>query len=191
MGKTVKKLLLLLALAPAAMPPPALAAAGATLYDIEALVFENRQPNLEGGEAWKETARDTAELGQAALAEGLPTPDSALAKAAKALEAGGRHRVLVHRRWQQAAEAKSETTPLRLQSAGRELDGTARFYSSRFLYVELNLILQGAGEAYPLAEQRRVRLQEIHYFDHPKLGVLVRVTAAGKTEAPETAPPTK
>ncbi len=187
----MRKLFALLALVTAVMPAAALSAAGTTLYDIEVLVFENRQPGLEGGETWKETTKENAELNQAALPEGAPAPDSALSQAAAALERGGQHRILVHRRWQQTAEAKTASAPLRLQSAGRELDGTMRFYLNRLLYVEMDLVLQGVGTAYPLTEHRRVRPQEIHYFDHPRLGALVRVTAVGKVETPRPGPQVK
>lgn len=175
-----------------AVPLPATSAASTTLYDIEVLVFENRQPGLEGGEAWKELRKELGDVEQAATPEGTPAPDSALAQAAGALERGGQHRVLVHKRWQQNADAKSATAPLRLQSADNELDGTLRFYLSRFLHVELNLALQdprgtGGVTSFQLSEHRRVRPQEIHYFDHPKLGALVRVTAVGKSESPQPA----
>lgn len=189
LGKTVKILSALLTVATLMLAPSAGAATGATLYDIEVLVFENRQPGLEGGEAWKQPQKEPGETEQAAIPEGAPAPDSTLSQAFAQLERGGQHRVLAHKRWQQNADAKSETTPLRLQSPGQELDGTLRFYFSRFLHLELNLTLQeaGGGMAYQLAEHRRVRPQEIYYFDHPKLGALVRVTAVGKPEKPKPA----
>ena len=64
--------------------------------------------------------------------------------------------------------------------------------SGRSLYVELNLALQdprgtSGVKAFHLNEHRRVRPQEIHYFDHPRLGALVRVTAVGKPEATQPA----
>ncbi len=188
-GKTVKSLSALLATAALLLPVLAWPASGPTLYDIEVLVFENRQPGLEGGETWREAARESGDREQAATPEGAPAPDSALSQAADVLARGGQHRILAHKRWQQNADAKSETMPLRLQSQGPELDGTLRFYFSRFLHVELNLTLQdGAGGiAYQLTEHRRVRPQEIYYFDHPKLGALVRVTAVGKPEKPKPA----
>lgn len=170
---------------------PVASAAGPTLYDIEVLVFENRQPSLEGGETWKESRKEIAELDRAALPEAAPTPDSALSQAIGGLERGGQHRVLVHRRWQQTAGAKTETAPLRLQSTGRGLDGTMRFYLNRFLYVEMDLVLRGLNETYPLTEHRRVRPQEVQYFDHPRLGALVRITALDKSEVPKPAPRVK
>lgn len=185
----MKNLLILLTGALLLAPPSAWPATGATLYDIEVLVFENRLPGLEGGEFWKAPAKESSDIEQATLPEGVPAPDSALSQAASALERGGQHRVLAHKYWQQAAEAKAETMPLRLQSPGGELDGLLRFYFSRFLHVELNLTLQDSagGTAYRLAEHRRVRPQEIYYFDHPRIGALVRVTAVGKPEKPKPA----
>ncbi len=188
-GKTVKILSALLAATTLILAPTVWPATGATLYDIEVLVFENRQPGLEGGEAWKELRKETGSAETAASPEGVPEPNSTLSRAADALARGGQHRVLAHKRWQQNADAKSETTPLRLQNQGQELDGTIRFYFSRFLHVELNLTLQesGGGTTYQLAEHRRVRPQEIYYFDHPKLGALIRVTAVGKAVKPRPA----
>ena len=71
--------------------------------------------------------------------------------------------------------------------------GTVRVYLSRFLHVNLDLTLQdGAPGALPtsdtelnelslapryrLVTQRQVRSGELHYFDHPAFGVLVRIT---------------
>ncbi len=188
-GKTVKILSTLLAAAVLTLPALAWPATGPTLYDIEVLVFENRQPGLEGGETWKEPRKEPGDTEATASPESAPEPNSTLSKAAAELVRGGQHRMLAHKRWQQNADTKSETTPLRLQSPGQELDGTLRFYFSRFLHVELNLTLQEAagGMAYQLAEHRRVRPQEIYYFDHPKLGALVRITAVGKPEKPKSA----
>ena len=189
----MKRFFAILGLVLLAVPLSALPAASTTLYDIEVLVFENSQPGLEGGEAWKELRKELGDIEQAATPEGAPAPDSALSQAAGALERGGQHRILVHKRWQQNADAKSATTPLRLQSANNQLDGTLRFYFNRSLYVELNLALQdprgtSGVKAFHLNEHRRVRPQEIHYFDHPKLGALVRVTAvAGNPETPQPA----
>ncbi len=188
----MRRLFSILGLFALTAPLPAAPTVSTTLYDIEVLVFENNQPSLEGREAWKETLRESADAEQTATPEGAPAPDSTLSQAARTLEHGGQHRILVHKHWQQNADAKSATTPLRLQSANNELDGTLRFYFNRSLHVELNLALQdpraaGGVTAFQLIEHRRVRPQEIHYFDHPRLGALVRITAVGKPEPPRPA----
>ena len=80
------------------------------------------------------------------------------------------------------------TEPLTLY----QLDGTARLYSRRYLHLELDLRwTQSAngdaarsGELLPestlrsfrLNETRRMRRDQLHYFDHPRFGVLARVS---------------
>lgn len=174
-----------------AAPVTALHAAPATanLYEIEVIVFQNRLSELEGGETWTRGPEKTAAAGkdETAGTGERPPEDSTLSAAAAALEKSGRHHVLAHLRWQQSAEAKSVSKPVRIGSAAGELDGSLRFYLSRFLILELNLALRDmrGGETpentavmYQLNEPRRIKVSETHYFDHPKFGALVRVTQA-------------
>lgn len=180
-----------LALLAGAIPAHAATTSGPpSNYDVEVVVFENRLPALDGGELWpRENLRSLATDIAAAVETQAPDEGAPLAAAAKALAADGGHRVLAHRRWTQAAEARSAAQVVRL-NAGETLDGVLRFYLSRFLHIDVNLVLvDGAGSwrdenfagvAYRLSEHRRVKTQEINYFDHPKFGVIVRVTQEGK-----------
>jgi len=170
---------------------PAYAAAPSTnVYEIEVVVFENRNPDLEGGELW---GRDpdksaNANMNDAVSVGGKPAADSSLSATAAALENSGRHHVLAHLRWQQSAEAKSVSKPVKVVSADGALEGALRFYSSRFLLLDVNLTLReavsggmsvGTGQiapVYRLTEARRVKSSETYYFDHPKFGALVRVS---------------
>ena len=58
--------------------------------------------------------------------------------------------------------------------------GTIRLYVARYLHVEAHLIYENpyaANQAlFELRESRRMRSGELHYFDHPVFGALVRVT---------------
>lgn len=173
---------------------PVFAAAPAStpnVYDIEVIVFQNQMPDLEGGEIWRNNPEQSVNPDMAqAVAIGEPAPpDAFLSPAADALEKSGRHHVLAHLHWQQAAEAKSVSKPVKISGPNGLLDGTLRFYLSRYLLVDLNLSLQEAPSAglfgvteqatpvvYHLSEYRRVRLLETHYFDHPMFGALVRVS---------------
>jgi hypothetical protein len=177
----------LLMLLPAAVPGTA--AATSNVYQVEVVVFENRLPALEGGEIWSHDhpQTETADTADAVNAGVTPPPDSPLAAAAEALEKSGRHPVLAHLTWEQTADAKSVTKPVKIADASGKLSGTLRFYLSRFLYVDLDLALKappgagvpagtaGGAPVYHLDEHRRVRIAEINYFDHPKFGALVRV----------------
>ncbi len=160
----------------------------APLYEIEILVFENRLPELEGGESWLGEPRITPALLAEAIDVGTPpASDSELARAAKLLEKDGHYRVLAHLRWQQTAEGKSATKPVRIRGVDPALDGVLRFYLSRFLHVDLELVWRQTAKgdsgltpsspaaAYGIAAHRRIRTKELHYFDHPKFGALLRV----------------
>jgi peptidoglycan-binding protein CsiV len=163
----------------------AVSAAPATnAYVVEVLVFENRLPELEGSELWTRNSPAAAApdvSGAIVLSESAPANSSLAA----ALQRDGTYRVLAHHRWRQTAEEKSATKAIRLRNPSGQLDGTVRFYMSRFLHVDVDLALQeqtgvAGGVTYRLTEHRRVKTQEANYFDHPKLGVLVRVSAVGK-----------
>jgi len=159
------------------------------LYEVEAIVFINQLPDMEGDELWRieQTRLENGDIAEAVVLGEKPPVESLLSPAALALEQSGRHRVLAHLRWQQNAEVKSSSKPVNIGNPAEGLDGALRFYSSRYLLMDINLILRepartglfgvagGDTWIYRLNEFRRIKLLETHYFDHPKFGVLVRV----------------
>ncbi len=186
----MQRLFLVLILVFTPITLPYAATPSSNVYEVEVVVFENRTPDLDGGELWKRDLGKSAdaELKDAVTAGEKPPADSLLSPAAAALEKSGQHHVLAHLRWQQSAEAKSLSHPVKITNAESGLDGALRFYLSRFLLVDVNLMLKevttggifgGAdkeGLVYRLSERRRVKLSETHYFDHPRFGALVRVS---------------
>ncbi len=110
------------------------------------------------------------------------------------------YRVLSYAAWIQEAVEKSAAPVvpvvprLSADSPSGEFSGAAKFYKGTFLQIELNLKLQPVitsvtqsgdladlyrqrllPEEHVLVERRRVRLNEVHYFDHPRLGAIVTV----------------
>ena len=157
-----------------------------TNYDVEILVFDMQLPEFEGSELWTRIPRSTDST--AVRLKGN-APSDTFAAAITAMQMDGRYRVLLHKRWSQPGEPKSERPPVLLATDDDELNGTFRFFLSRFLHVELNLAYQpqrGAignysaeSEGQPtfvIDDQQRIKSNELYYFDHPKFGVLVRVS---------------
>jgi len=69
-----------------------------------------------------------------------------------------------------------------LQSSdGYNLIGTITVWRQRFLHAELDLLLRPAGgtDEVRLRQRRKMRSRELHYVDHPKLGVLIYATPVG------------
>lgn len=180
-------LVFILALAPTPLWNVNAAENTPNVYEVEVMVFDNRVPELEGGELWTPSndKNVNAEMSDVVKIAETATADATLAAAATALEGSGRHHVLAHLTWRQTVEAKSASKPVQITGAAGELDGALRFYLSRFLLVDLNLNLRDASAVgnepgkeapvYRLNEHRRVKIAEVHYFDHPKFGALVRV----------------
>lgn len=61
------------------------------------------------------------------------------------------------------------------------LDGTVTLTVTRFLHLAADLLYIDPDTGLPLQlkESRRMRLNELHYLDHPRFGVLARVSRAG------------
>jgi len=151
-------------------------------YEVEIVVFENRLPELMGDEMLARDAESRIKKLESAV-----TPEAAISAPylhpdiSSLLESDGHYRVLAHQHWQQTIDAKTIAKPVAITATNSvELEGTIRFFMSRHLHLDINLLFRDAsagssGTVYRLSEQRKLKSQETHYFDHPKLGVLVRV----------------
>jgi hypothetical protein len=158
-------------------------------------------PRDRGGPA----LHDAVEL-QAPVASAEPRPfhslterEYQLAGAAQALRSAGGYRVLAHLGWRQPGFAERQSRAVRIEAgptltlpgfqetgtdlrSAHQLEGTVRLIRSRFLHLDADIMLHrpagGAdgAESFRLTERRRMRSGELHYLDHPTLGMLVRVT---------------
>ena len=104
------------------------------------------------------------------------------------------YRPLLHAGWVQTGLPEEQSRPFDLSLLGAlNPRGSVRVYLSRFLHVNLDLTYFGStataapttsnelGEfplapAFTLVAERNVRSGELHYFDHPAFGVLVKIT---------------
>lgn len=169
-----------LAAAPSFAAPPSTTSAN---YEIEVLVFETRLPEFEGSELWTRTGQPTDP--SAITVESAP-PSADFSATMNSMRTDGRYRVLLHKRWTQSAESKSTGPAVQLTTPENDVTGTIKFYLARFLHVELNVLYQpqtgaiggaeNAATGYLISEQRRVKSNDLNYFDHPKFGVLLRVS---------------
>ncbi|HEX7237093.1 MAG TPA: CsiV family protein [Gammaproteobacteria bacterium] len=101
---------------------------------------------------------------------------------------------LAHVGWVQPGLPEADSMPIDLGSFGVfNPRGTVRVHLARFLHITLDLTYQGPSVAAPagagdgldeivvapqyrLMATRNARSNELHYFDHPAFGVLVRIT---------------
>ncbi len=170
-------------------------------YEVEVLVFRNLMPSLVGNELWTQDTVNPVIKDLANAVSPVPAPpvDSVLSDAAIALSGNPHYQLLVHDSWIETAETRFASKPVRISASEpgnpQELDGTVRFYLNQYMHVVLHLLLKepapdsgasifGAPAApvlYRLDDQRRIRLNQVNYFDHPMFGVLLRVTRVPAT----------
>jgi len=151
-------------------------------YEVEIVIFENRLPGLIGDELLAKVGEqqvkklDVAVTPEAAVSEPYLHPTIS-----NLLTQDGRYRVLAHQHWKQTIDAKSIAKPIIVTAINpAELEGTIRFFMSRHLHLNVDLLYrdvtaEAGNVVYRLNEQRKLKTQETHYFDHPRIGVLVRV----------------
>lgn len=176
-------------------------------YDVEVVIFRNLYPQTDGELRSGYTPDAATEFASAPLQSDLVELSGklhTLDNVAGALRRSGAYRVLAHRAWRQSAYDRSNTVPYRLQADPRNtqysVQGTIRLIRERFLHLDVDLALrqdQGNGEsgtgelaAGPVShldETRRVRNNELHYFDNPWFGMIAKVTPYNRPESPGVA----
>lgn len=73
-----------------------------------------------------------------------------------------------------------------------EVDGSVALHLGRFLHLDADLLYTVGGETpqtFRLNESRRMRSDELHHIDSPRLGVLVKVVKWGPGLTPQTPAP--
>lgn len=102
-------------------------------------------------------------------------------------------RPLLHLAWTQASLApeKAGWVPVRGQAEdGTRIDGSAKLAVSRYLHLKLELVAEIPDKGrFSLEQSRRMKSGEIHYFDHPEFGALVRVIREPEPEPDPPEPP--
>jgi len=180
-------------------------------YEIELLIFRNLV-KADGGEIWPvdysdwfEEAADSEQpdIPARATANWLPKARFRLTAQRNALARSAPYRPIAHFAWRQSVTDRQRAKPVEVPSGNRNperayVDGLVRVSVERYLHLDLNLRLHlpaatteansleyGVPEI-RLRQRRRMRSKELHYFDHPRFGVIALITPYEPVEvAPE------
>lgn len=140
-------------------------------YTVEIIVFRN---GSESGALAATTARATF-TGDDVAPTGTGTRK--LGGAVTRLNGGGK-RVLGHAAWKQAPTSFNSRRGVSTARVGLEgITGKVIFERGTYLHLGIDLEVEDAGRRYRLNEVRRVKTDELHYFDHPAIGVMAILSA--------------
>ncbi len=146
-------------------------------FKIELVIFAQDKPSSEIFDQERseiEWPRRLADLGN--YPQVAPEHMSLSGIAAKFERSAG-YRALLHAAWTQAVPADSIGTAVQLQNSSGSVNGFLRLQRGHYLYMLADLEYNPTGSVYyRLNEKRRFKLNELHYLDHPKFGVIVRVS---------------
>jgi hypothetical protein len=162
-------------------------AAAQNYYDVEIVVFEVLNSNA---------VADTPPSAAAEMpspAPGVPTPAPKADPRFEPLPAdrlqlntefqrlrnSKAYRPLLHLGWRQQVlgPRMSVARTIEEKTPSGSFTGSVKVYTETFLHADLDLGFDVPAEgAYRLRDGKRVRSKETHYFDHPRFGVLLRIT---------------
>lgn len=185
------------------------AVAQAERYRVDLIVFADRSgaggesPRAVQAPALERSAfpSEAQEL-RAAGIEVLPDASFGLTDAWTRLRNSRNYQPLLRLAWLQKDPPAERGLALRLRhgdpwsgSVGEvyPLDGTVALRAGRFLHVDADLVWTQAADggdlaSYRLQEKRRVKRDELHHLDSPRLGLLARVQ---RVDASGAAAPSK
>jgi hypothetical protein len=148
-------------------------------YQIELIVFSQNMPNTEvfdQAESRIKWPPALTELSAYKKADNMTLNDGLAA-----LSKDPAYRPIVHFSWIQSADV---VVPVHIQSPDGKLNGYLQMQHEQSLQMMVDLEYasnqsdnSGKSIIYRLNEKRPVKLNEVYYLDHPKLGVIAKISA--------------
>ncbi len=164
-------------------------------YDIEVIVF--RQLYEAGGdELWNppviafddtntdlrapaETMLESAtEINPLLIPQILDLEQLQMIEVFESLKRSRNYRPILHEGWRMHLDNRADAAPraITANDLPHRFSGEITVSAERKLHVDIDLQMSNGGQKYHLKEIRTLRRKDIHYFDHPMFGVIVRIT---------------
>ena len=169
-----------------------------TVYNIEVIVFRNLS-GAGGPEDWsvKPQARgpDTPETPfTGRFVQAVPASQFQLNSIEARLRNTTNYPPIAHFAWQQTASSWGSRAGFTVAKLGGNVPGlTGHFFLERGVYLHLGMTLNyqsasppaglaaAEGTTFNMSESRRVRFDQLNYYDHPAFGVIALVTPANRS----------
>jgi len=154
-------------------------------YSVEYIVFENTLSEGTTAEPWTKKAFQmpansiNLKTSQNKAFKPLKGSQLRLHAVANKLKRLSSYTPIAHGGWTQPLKAKRKLRPIQIvqQQGASQLNGTITFHRKKYLHLDANLQLTDLNSQtnYRLKATRRIKADDIHYFDHPRFAVLARV----------------
>lgn len=146
------------------------------LFQVELIVFEQSAPTTE---LFEQTETKIAPVKHyAEVQPGIKTMNASYRR----LQRADSYRPFYYESWQIRAKSNRVSLPIHISSHAQNLEGWIKIQRGKLLHVIVDLeysptnLDEPESLIYRIAEKRRVLLDEVHFFDHPYFGALVKVS---------------
>ena len=174
-------------------------------YDIELVVFARTAASAGASEHWPEEPGapdlDNARpLSRLMVDPALPLAENAfrilsadqrqLGRIYRGINNAAGMEPLMYAAWRQPVMEPEQSIPVYLTTAAEAgelaaLEGNITMSVRRYLHLHTDLLLRDVDRQYRMQAHRRMRSGELHYLDHPVLGILVEARPVELPPAPE------
>lgn len=157
---------------------PPLYAQNNKTFNIELIIFSQDMPSSEIFEQFESQIDWPAQLTRLSQYPQVPKESRSLDKIYLNLRYAAGYHPMLNVAWTQEIEAESFGDAVKLSDSDGNVYGYLRLQRSHYLFLIVDLEFNEGGQIYRLNEKRRIKYNEIHYLDHPKFGVIARVSPA-------------
>ncbi|HEY8095101.1 MAG TPA: CsiV family protein [Methylobacter sp.] len=150
-------------------------------YQIELIVFTQAMPTTEVFDQATQTMQlppDLTELSAYKKPDATTLDDSYAA-----LSKNSAYKPILHVAWIQPVGEGGLSAPVHIQGAEGKLNGYVQIQQGQGLQMMVDLELtanagDGSGKTllYRLNEKRLIKLNEVYYLDHPKFGLVTKIS---------------
>jgi len=150
-------------------------------YQIELIVFTQDFPNTELFE--QTTSKIDWPAGVTEISDQKRATNTTLDESFSLLSKDPNYRVIKYASWIQTLAEGGAGAPVRIRSVDGQLNGYLQLLQEQTLKVSVDFEYpSGRSDShgdivlYRLHEKRQVKLDDIYYLDHPRVGAIVKVT---------------
>jgi len=151
------------------------AQADVKVFNVEVIAFKQSAPSSE---VFDQTESEIDAVSHFARAISGKKTMNALYKR---LKKSNEYSPFYYKAWQVSAISGRMSLPIEIYDAGQKMAGWIKIQRGELLHIHADIeispleSLAEDGLIYHLKEKRRVLYRELHYLDHPKFGLIVRV----------------
>lgn len=179
-------------------------------YDVEILIFEDAHANYINSEEWRQQRGDFKSSSNKA-ANYSPIKPYILTSSYKRIKASSNYNVLFYGGWRQTGLSKRSAFTISLDQlknrhntkSDNTISGDLKLVLARYLHLYGDLDYQRSdfmgsraeyyqgSNGFPISFHSRMRSKELHFVDHPLVGILIQINPVKKKEATSATQPTK